>query len=115
MERISAQQDGGGEESQQNGRGEGPQQAKSSHQSFKCPTCEKSVSMSVGGVRDLPQNLHLNAEVKVAQYQSKIASNNEVPCDVCIDDSSGPTVGFCCECLQFLCQLCCDHHKHAHA
>ena len=107
VERISAQQDGGGVGPQQNGGVIGSQQG------FKCPTCEKSVSIPVGGVRDLPQNLHLDAEVKIAQYQSKIASNNEVPCDVCINDSSGPAVGFCCECLKFLCQLCCDHHKRA--
>ena len=107
VERISAQQDGGGEGPQQNGRAEGSQQG------FKCPTCEKSVSIPVGGVRDLPQNLHLDAEVKVTQYQSKIASNNEVPCDACDDSSSGPAVGFCCTCLQFLCQFCCDYHKRA--
>ena len=116
VERISAQQDGGGVGSQQDGGGEGPQQngeAKSSQQGFKCPTCVKSVSMPVGGVRDLPQNLHLDAEVKINQYQSKFASNNKVPCDACDDSSSGPAVGFCCTCLQFLCQLCCDHHKRA--
>ena len=113
VERISAQQDGGGEdgggeEPPQNGRGVG------SKQRLQCPTCNKSVSIPVGGVRDLPQNLHLDADVKVAQYQSKIASKLEVPCDhACIDVSSGPAVGFCCKCLQFLCQVCCDHHKHA--
>ena len=106
-EEEGSQLDREDEESQQNSGEMGLQQG------FKCPTCEKSVSVPVGGVRDLPQNLHLDAEVKVAQYQSKIASNNEVPCDVCINDSSGPAVGFCCTCLKFLCQLCCDHHKRA--
>ena len=96
MERIHVRQNDGGV---------------GSRQGFKCHTCEKSVSIPVGGVKDLPQNLHLDAEVKVAQYQSKIVSKDKVPCDACIDDSSGPVVGFCCECLKFLCQLCCDHHK----
>ena len=111
---MSTQKVGQGEESQQNGRWEEPQQngvAEGSQQGFKCPTCDKSVP--IPGVRDLPQNLHLDAEVKIAQYQSKIASNNEVPCDVCDDSSSGPAVGFCCTCLQFFCQLCCDNHKRA--
>ena len=58
-----------------------------------------------------PPSSILDAEVNVAQYQSKIASKHKVPCDACIDDSSGPAVGFCCECLQFLCQVCCDYHK----
>ena len=111
VERIS-----GGEGPQQNSQGEGPQQdggAEGSQQGFKCPTCEKSVYIPVGGVRDLPQNLHLGVKVKVAQYQSKIVSNNEVPCDACDDNGSGPAVGFCCTCLQFLCQFCCDYHKRA--
>ena len=110
---VGPQQDGGGVGSQQNGGGVGSQLNGGGKQGFKCPTCEKSVSIPVGGVRDLPQNLHLDAEVKVAQYQSKIVSNNNLPCDACDDSSSGPAVGFCCECLQFLCQLCCGHHKRA--
>ena len=97
MERISTQ--------------EGAQQE--ARQGFKCPTCEKSISIQVRGVKDLPQNLHLDAETKVAQYQSKIVGSREVPCDACNDNSSGPAVGFCCTCLQFLCQFCCDYHKRA--
>ena len=134
VERISVQQDGAEEGSQLDTEEEGSQldseeegsqldgEEEGSQQNVvgmelkkgvMCPTCNKSVSIPWGGVRYLPQNLHLDAEVKVAQYQSKIASNHKVPCDACIDDSSGPAVGYCCECLKFLCQLCCDHHKRA--
>ena len=90
-------------------------QGQGSQQGFNCPICQKLVTISVDGIKDLPQDLHLEVEVKMAQYQSKIASNSEVVLwDVCIDStSSGPAVGFCCSCLHFLCQQCCDHHKRA--
>ena len=83
-----------------------------SEQVFKCPTCERNMSIPVGGANALPHNLHLGFEVEVAGYMSKIVSNSEVCCDQCIDGSSGPAVVFCCTCCQFLCQLCHDHHKH---
>ena len=82
-----------------------------SQQVFKCPTCERSTSIPVGGASGLPQNLHLGFEVEVAGYTSKIVSNSEVCCDHCTDGSRGPAVVFCCTCYQFLCQLCHDHHK----
>ena len=81
-----------------------------SKQAFKCPTCDKSTAIPVGGAV-LPQNLHLGFEVEVAGYVSKIVSNSEVCCDQCINESSGPAVVFCCTCRQFLCQLSYDHHK----
>ena len=81
-----------------------------SQQVFKCPTCERNMSIPVGGASVLPQNLHLVFEVEVAGYMSKIVSS-EVCCDQCIDGSSGPAVVFCCTCHQFICQLCYDHHK----
>ena len=78
---------------------------------FKCPTCKRNMSIPVGGVSVLPQNLHLGFEVEVAGYMSKIVSSSEVCCDQCMDGSSGPAVVFCCMCCQFLCQPCHDHHK----
>ena len=78
---------------------------------FKCPTCERNMSIPVGGASVLPQNLHLGFEVEVAGYMSKIVSNSELCCDECIDGSRGPAVVFCCTCCQFLCQLCHDHDK----
>eukprot|EP00731_Ephydatia_muelleri_P005433 Em0002g1609a len=102
--------------SSQDNRGEGSQHSEQegSQRGFNCPTCQRSVTIPVGGVKDIPQDLHLGNEVTIAQYQSKVASKDVVPCDVCIDStSSGPAVGFCCSCHHFLCQQCCEYHKRA--
>ena len=82
-----------------------------SQQVFRCPICELSISIPVGGASGLPQNLHLGFEVEVAGYMSKIVGNSEVCCDECIDGGSGPAEVFCCTCRQFLCKTCHDHHK----
>ena len=82
-----------------------------SQQVFKCPTCQRSMSIPVGGASGLPQNLHLGFEVEVAGYMSKIVGNSEVCCDECIDGGSGLAEVFCCTCRQFLCKTCHDHHK----
>ena len=82
-----------------------------SQQVIKCPTCERSTSISVGGASVLPQNLHLGFEVEVAGYMSKIVSNSEVCCDPCIDGRSGPAEVFCCTCFRFMCTFCHEHHK----
>eukprot|EP00731_Ephydatia_muelleri_P005434 Em0002g1610a len=85
-----------------------------SQQRINCPICQKSVTIPVGGVKDIPQDLHLGNEVKIAQYQTKVASKDAVPCDICIDStSSGPAVGFCCSCHHFMCRQCCEYHKRA--
>ena len=99
-------QDGGSEEESQDGGSE-----EDVKQDLKCPACEFHVSISKRGVNELPQHLHLGFEAKVARYEFKIANANEVPCDACIDGSSGSSVGFCCQCLQLLCQPCSDYHK----
>ena len=82
-----------------------------SQEIFKCPTCERSTSIPVGGASILPQNLHLGFEVEVAGYMSKIVSNSEVCCDPCIDGRSGPAEVFCCACYRFTCTFCHEHHK----
>ena len=99
-------QDGGSEEGSQEDVSE-----KEVKQDLKCPACEFHVSISNRGVSELPQYLHLGFEAKVARYQFKIARAHEVPCDACIDGSSGPSVGFCCQCLQILCHPCSEYHK----
>ncbi|KAL5505412.1 hypothetical protein EMCRGX_G006839 [Ephydatia muelleri] len=89
-----------------------PQQDKGAGPIMNCPTCQKPVTIPVGGVKDIPQDFHLDNEVKIAQYQSKVARKDAVPCDICIGGTSlGPAVGFCCSCHHFMCQQCCDHHK----
>lgn len=83
-----------------------------SQKAFKCPTCEQSTAIPEGGgVSALHQNLHLEFEVEVAGYVSKIAGKDEVGCDHCIDGRNGPAVVFCCACREFLCKLCHEHHK----
>ena len=82
-----------------------------SQQVFKCPTCERSTSIPVGGASVLPQNLHLGFEVEVAGYMSKIVSNSEVCCNPCVDGRSGPAEVFCCTCYQFMCTFCREYHK----
>ena len=108
-------QDGGLEEgSQEDGAEEGSPDGGSEEevkQDLKCPACEFHVSISKRGVNELPQHLHLGFEANVARYQFKIASAHEVPCDACIDGSSRPSVGFCCQCLQGLCQPCSEYHN----
>ena len=82
-----------------------------SQQVFKCPTCERSTRIPVGGASVLPQNLHLAFEVEAAGYMSKIVSNSDVCCDPCIDGRSGPAEVFCCTCYRFMCTICHEHHK----
>ena len=82
-----------------------------SQKKFQCPICEQNTSIPVGGASALPQNLHLEFEVEVAGYMSKMVNNSEVCCDECMDGSNSPTVVFCCTCRQFLCKHCHDHHK----
>ena len=64
-----------------------------------------------GRGQQIPSNLHLGFEVEVAGYMSKIASNNVVCCDECIDGHNGPAEVFCCTCCQFLCKSCHHHHR----
>ena len=78
---------------------------------MECPTCQRIVTIPEGGVKAIPQNLHLGFEVEVAGCISKIGSDGEKSCDACIDGSTGPAVVFCCTCHHLLCKPCHDHHK----
>ena len=82
-----------------------------SPEAFICPTCEKNVTIPVGGASVLSQNLHLGFEVEVAGYMSKIVNNSDVACDHCIDGGNGPAVVFCCTCHQFLCKVAYECHR----
>ena len=101
--------DDGGDDDGDNDNGSGGES--DSQQVFKCPTCDHSMSIPVGGASGLPQNLHLGFEVEVAGYMSKIVGNREVCCDECIDGRSGPAEVFCCTCYRFMCIFCHEHHK----
>eukprot|EP00731_Ephydatia_muelleri_P034142 Em0048g18a len=82
-----------------------------SQQKFQCPICERNTSIPVGGASGLPQNLHLEFEVEVAGYMSKMVNNSDVACDHCMDGGNGPAVVFCCTCHQFLCRMAYECHK----
>ena len=80
--------------------------------SLKCPVCEKTATLpEEGGVDALPKDLRKNYEVEIAQYESKIQSEEQTGCDQCIDTSNGPAVSFCINCCEFLCEACTKHHK----
>ena len=80
-------------------------------QKMECPTCQRSIAIPEGGVNAIPQNLHLDFEVEVAGYMSKIGSGGEKSCDAC-DGIKGSAVVFCRTCEEFLCTFCHEHHKH---
>eukprot|EP00731_Ephydatia_muelleri_P009062 Em0004g1400a len=80
-------------------------------QNMECPTCQRNITIPEGGVNAIPRNLHLDFEVEVAGYVSKIGSEGEKSCDACIEGCTGPAVVFCCTCAHFLCKLCHDNHK----
>ena len=78
---------------------------------MECPTCQRSITIPEGEVKVIPQNLHLGFEVEVAGYMSKIGSDGEKSCDVCIDGGKAPAAVFCCTCHQLLCTFCHEYHK----
>ena len=80
--------------------------------SLKCPTCQKTASLPPeGGVSALPKDLRRSYEAEVAQYASKIQSEEENSCELCVDESNGPAVSFCISCCEFLCKVCSKYHK----
>ena len=80
-------------------------------QKMGCPTYQRSIAIPEGGVKAIPQNLHLSFEVEVAGYMSKIGSGGEKSCEAC-DGDKRPAMVFCCTCGQFLCTFCHEYHKH---
>ncbi|XP_011405118.2 PREDICTED: E3 ubiquitin-protein ligase TRIM71-like [Amphimedon queenslandica] len=80
--------------------------------SLKCPTCDTSVNLPDGKIEGLTQNLWFEHKSKEASIKRKIVSKEVTSCDKCIvDDSSDPAVVYCCDCGQFLCDLCKKVHK----
>ncbi|XP_019856239.1 PREDICTED: E3 ubiquitin-protein ligase TRIM33-like, partial [Amphimedon queenslandica] len=78
--------------------------------SLKCPTCDTSVNLPHGKIEGLTQNLWFEHKSKEASIKKKIVSKEATSCDKC-DDSSDAAVMYCCECGQFLCDLCKKVHK----
>ena len=68
-------------------------------------------SLPEGDVTALPKDLRRSYEAEVAQYASKLQSEEEIGCDLCVDESNGPAVSFCVNCCEFLCKVCSKYHK----
>ena len=80
--------------------------------SLKCPTCDTSVNLPDGKIEGLTQNLWFEHKSKEASIKKKILSKEAISCDKCsVDDSSDAAVVYCCDCGQFLCDLCKKVHK----
>ena len=80
--------------------------------SLKCPTCDTSVNLPDGKIEGLTQNLWFEHKSKEASIKKKIISKEAISCDKCsVDDSSDAAVVYCCDCGQFLCNLCKKVHK----
>ncbi|XP_019858771.1 PREDICTED: E3 ubiquitin-protein ligase TRIM71-like [Amphimedon queenslandica] len=80
--------------------------------SLKCPTCDTSVNLPDGKIEGLTQNLWFEHKSKEALIKKKIINKEAVSCDKCsVDDSSDTAVVYCCDCGQFLCDLCKKVHK----
>ena len=80
-------------------------------ESLKCPTCEKEASIPEGGVLALPKDLRRSYEAEVASYEKKLTGKDALICDHCMNKSGNATTDFCCECCEFLCKYCSEHHK----
>ena len=80
-------------------------------ESLKCPTCEKEASIPEGGVLALPKDLRKSYEAEVASYENKLTGKDALICDHCMNKSGNATTDFCCECCEFLCKSCSEHHK----
>ena len=81
-------------------------------QSMKCPTCQRSIPIPVGGASALPLNLHLEFDVQVSGYMSKFGSDSGVSCTFCVNGCANSAVAFCCSCHTFLCKTGYDCHKY---
>ncbi|XP_011406990.2 PREDICTED: E3 ubiquitin-protein ligase TRIM71-like [Amphimedon queenslandica] len=80
--------------------------------SLKCPTCDTSVNLPDDKIEGLTQNLWFEHKSKEASIKKRIVNKKAISCDECIvDDSSDAAVVYCCDCGQFLCDLCKKVHK----
>jgi sugar lactone lactonase YvrE len=80
-----------------------------SDESIKCPTCHESVSLPVGKVNGLTQNLWLARQVKIASLCDG-TSDKVTPCDSCVSGDSS-AVAFCSQCWVNLCGFCKEDHQ----
>ena len=79
-----------------------------SDRKLQCPACDKRFHDTK--VNTLPQDLRKSYEAEVAMYESKLdgMSTDPCKCDHCV--KAGPAIAFCCNCCEFLCKVCKEHH-----
>lgn len=70
-----------------------------------CHLCRWCGPLPVGGASNLPKNLHL-------AYQVRMAQTVQVACERCA--FGDPATMFCFKCLLFLCKPCAEQHPSAH-
>ena len=72
-----------------------------------CPSCNENSTIPQLGVTNFPHNFVLAQCVEEERMKNKLASS--IQCEGCVTGSNA--VVFCCECQEFLCASCRDHHK----
>ena len=75
---------------------------------LKCPTCGENSSVPSNDLNLLPKDLRKEYEAEVAEYEGLIGGDSSIPCDHC---EKGHADVFCCDCCEFLCEKCADHHR----
>ena len=81
-----------------------------SKDTLQCPSCEEKVTLPVGGVSALPQDLRKAHESEIAHISSKVEDASE-QCEHCGRSDCGQAIAFCVDCDEFLCKSCEEHHS----
>ena len=79
---------------------------------FTCPTCNETTQTSLAS---LPFNIRLKEQTEKEEIDRKTTSSSPVPCDLCKngedDEVLEPSVGYCRDCEEFLCNGCWKVHQ----
>ena len=71
------------------------------HSKIICPECRTETTVPEGGVKNLPNNFHINHIVD--------ENSARIECGECT--SNEPAKAFCQDCKLYLCHVCNEHHK----
>ena len=74
--------------------------------SIACPSCHQTTSVPSGGVDSFPRNLYLVK--KQGDTFGKINANPPLSCDSC---GENPSIAYCSECNEIICQKCFNTHQ----
>ena len=75
---------------------------------LKCPTCGENSLVPNGTIDSLRKDHRKTYEAQVAEYKMLMKEDVSIPCDHCV---KGRADVFCCDCCEFLCEKCADHHR----